>query len=817
MEVRSLGADEAWDLFCERIGEVTLKSHPDIPELARIVVERCRGSPLAVSVIGMSMAGKTLVREWRYAIDALTLSADKFSGMEDEILPVLKFSYDNLKDERVKQCFQYCALFPEDDIIFKDNLVEYWIDEGIIDGKEDRYRAEEEGYEIFGYLVHACLLIANKFEDRVTMPTLVREMALWVASNLGEEKENFVVKAKAKLDDIPNVKDWRGVSRMSLLDNQIVNISCSPDCPKLTTLFLQDNELEKISSGFFRLMPKLVVLDLSMNIGLSELPEEISRLVSLKYLNLSHTQIKELPRGLKELKKLIHLNLESTDFLERIFGISTLSNLQVLKLYGSSCELDIELVEELQLLKHLTVLTVSGGDAYVWEQFMSIPRLASCTHSVALTNCEAGADGVSIAATSSRLNILTIYESNIREIKIDQKLDDDSKSIPNTMSLSNTRNFLHLTNVEINGCQGLQDLTWLLFAPNLVWLDVGDSPQIKEIISKDKAASFMNGEAYEIMPFPKLRHLTLNNLEELNSIYWSPLSFPCLVYFYVYDCPNLWKLPLGSCSASSCDLVIYGEEEWIQKLQWEEEGAKERFTLKSFKRKVPVQTQSELELRKRVADLEEENRSIKERLERIERLLWQQRQEQQLFRPPQSSIQTMVHPQRMGSQSNVPGMQLFQQQPNLLQKDVQQRLQAPGMLPPQNVIHQQRQSQRTLPEMPSTSLDSRGNENGDDWQEKVFEKIKSMKEVYLPDVTEIYQTASAKLQADSLEQQQRSEQLEKLKQLKTMSDRMIQFLNVSKSNIMPSLKDKVDYYENQIISFLKPSEAPDQILGMPSK
>lgn len=124
MEVRSLGADEAWDFFCERIGD-TLESHPDIRELARIVVERCRGSPLALSVIGVTMTGKTLVQEWRYAIDTLTLSAAKFSGMEDEILTVLKFSYDNLKDERVKQCFQYCALFPEDGIISKEDLVDY--------------------------------------------------------------------------------------------------------------------------------------------------------------------------------------------------------------------------------------------------------------------------------------------------------------------------------------------------------------------------------------------------------------------------------------------------------------------------------------------------------------------------------------------------------------------------------------------------------------------------------------------------------------------------------------------------------------------
>ena len=51
----------------------------------------------------------------------------------------------------------------------------------------------------------------------------------------------------------------------------------------------------------------------------------------------------------------------------------------------------------------------------------------------------------------------------------------------------------------------------------------------------------------------------------------------------------------------------------------------------------------------------------------------------------------------------------LQQQPNLLQQDVQQRLQSSGqvtgsLLPPQKVVDQLYQSQRTLPEIPSCML-----------------------------------------------------------------------------------------------------------------
>lgn len=55
---------------------------------------------------------------------------------------------------------------------------------------------------------------------------------------------------------------------------------------------------------------------------------------------------------------------------------------------------------------------------------------------------------------------------------------------------------------------------------------------------------------------------------------------------------------------------------------------------------------------------------------------------------------------------------------------------------------------------------------------------------------------------DFLPHQQRSEQFEKLEEFKPIIERMIRFLSVPKSNIMPSLKDKVDYYEKQIIVVL---------------
>ncbi|KAI5593562.1 hypothetical protein BDE02_03G022000 [Populus trichocarpa] len=81
-----------------------------------------------------------------------------------------------------------------------------------------------------------------------------------------------------------------------------------------------------------------------------------------------------------------------------------------------------------------------------------------------------------------------------------------------------------------------------------------------------------------------------------------------------------------------------------------------------------------------------------------------------------------------------------------------------------------------------------------------------MKEIYFPEINEMYQRIAAKLQQlDSHPQQPKSEQLEKLQVFKAMLERLITFLQVSKNNITPSFKEKLGSYEKQIVSFLKPS------------
>ncbi|XP_050205171.1 mediator of RNA polymerase II transcription subunit 15a-like isoform X2 [Mercurialis annua] len=195
-----------------------------------------------------------------------------------------------------------------------------------------------------------------------------------------------------------------------------------------------------------------------------------------------------------------------------------------------------------------------------------------------------------------------------------------------------------------------------------------------------------------------------------------------------------------------------------------------------------------------------------------------QQPQQQL---PQQHMMSHIQPQATQLQQLA-----LQQQSNSLQRDTQSLLhvsnQAPATLLQQhNVMDHQKQlyqSQRPLPQTSSTSLDSTaqtGHANGGDWQEEVYQKIKIMKETYLPELNEMYQKIAAKLQQhDSLPQPPKTDQLDKMKMFKTMLERIISFLQVTKNNVSPGFKDKLGSYEKQIINFINTNKPRKPMTSM---
>lgn len=253
------------------------------------------------------------------------------------------------------------------------------------------------------------------------MHDVIREMAMWIASDPGNDKEICIVQAGAKLHEVPKVKDWNAVRSMSLMHNNIETISGNPDCPQLTTLLLQKNyKLVNISGEFFMSMPMLAVLDLSMNYRLDGLPEEIAELVSLRFLDLSYTRIDRLPVGMQKLKKLLHLNLECTWRLESIAGISALSSLRLLRLRESNVLLVSRLIEELKLLEYLDTLTIKISSGLGLEKLFCAHKLVKCIQKVSIKNLQEESFKVLSFPTMDSLNSIDIWRCGMLEIEIER-------------------------------------------------------------------------------------------------------------------------------------------------------------------------------------------------------------------------------------------------------------------------------------------------------------------------------------------------------------------------------------------------------------
>ncbi|KDO37638.1 hypothetical protein CISIN_1g038480mg, partial [Citrus sinensis] len=564
-KIECLRDKEAWELFLEKVGEEPLVSHPDIPMLAQAMAKECAGLPLALITIGRAMGSKNTPEEWRYAIEMLRRSASEFPGMGKEVYPLLKFSYDSLSSDVLRSCLLYCSLFPEDYQISKIELIECWIGEGFLNGFEGM-GVYNQGYYVIGVLVQACLLeeVGTNF---VKMHDVIRDMSLWIACEVEKEKENFLVSTGVQLSIAPEVRKWRDRRRISLLRNKIVALSETPTCPHLVTLFLAINKLDTITSNFFDFMPSLRVLNLSKNLSLKQLPSEISKLVSLQYLNLSETSIKELPNELKALTNLKCWNLEQL--------ISSFSDLRVLRMLDCGFTADPVpedsvlfggseiLVEELINLKHLDVLTVSLRSFCALQKLWSSPKLQSSTKSLQLRECKDSKSlNISYLADLKHLDKLDFaYCSNLEEF--------------NYVELRTAREpygFDSLQRVTIDCCKKLKEVTWLAFAPNLKFVHIERCYEMDEIISVWKL-----GEVPGLNPFAKLQCLRLQDLSNLEKIYWNALSFPDLLELFVSECPKLKKLPLDINSARERKIAIRGEQRWWNELKWEDQD-----TLRTF-------------------------------------------------------------------------------------------------------------------------------------------------------------------------------------------------------------------------------------------
>ena len=273
----------------------------------------------------------------------------------------LEFSYNRLNDLKLQECLVYCALFPEDYEIRRAALIGYWIVEGLVEEMGSRQAKYDRGHAILNKLENLCLLERCKNGKYVKMHDVVRDMAI----NITRRNSRFMVKIGRKLEDLPSETEWsNGLERVSLINIQLSSSMFVPDCPKLSTLFLQklhppfafiSYDDEGLPNEFFmHVVGSLRVLDLS-NTSITFLPDSIYDMVNLRALLLNGCQRLEQVRSLAKLKELRRLNLRWTN-LERLpDGIEKMVHLKEFK--WSRCIVYLSPLSPLSSLSPLSPLS----------------------------------------------------------------------------------------------------------------------------------------------------------------------------------------------------------------------------------------------------------------------------------------------------------------------------------------------------------------------------------------------------------------------------------------------------------------------------
>ncbi|KAH0695485.1 hypothetical protein KY285_022582 [Solanum tuberosum] len=353
-KLRFLSQEESWDLFRRKLLHVR-SMVPEMESLAKDMVEKCGGLPLAIVVLSGLLSHKKGLNEWQKVKDHLWKNIKEDKSIE--ISNILSLSYNDLSTA-LKQCFLYFGIFPEDRVVKADNITWLWMAEGFIPRGEERMEDVAEGF--LNELIRRSLVqVANTFWERVTecrVHDLLHDLVIQKALEV-----NFF-----------DIYDPKSHSISSLCIRHVIHSqgerypSLDLSNLKLRSIMVFDPDFRKLRSIMFQ---HLYVLHLDMHVGnMPIVPDAIGSLYHLKFLRLRG--IHRLPSSIGNLKNLqtlcvnegrhfSQLPLKTADLInlrhlvasysEPLVHISKLTSLQVLQGVGCDQWRDVDPVDLVNL------------------------------------------------------------------------------------------------------------------------------------------------------------------------------------------------------------------------------------------------------------------------------------------------------------------------------------------------------------------------------------------------------------------------------------------------------------------------------------
>ncbi|CAH1435960.1 unnamed protein product [Lactuca virosa] len=291
--LKGLSDDHCWNIFKERAFLAGQSPPPELEKIGHDIVEKCRGLPLLVKVIGGVLQNYSDPKKW------LAIRNSKVWDLEDETERVqksLELSLDNLPRRSIaKQCFASCSIFKKDKVMKRKKLVQLWMALGLIQADEERNKEMEDvGNDIFQILVSNSLFqdVRRDEDGHIThcsMHDLVHDLSLLLS--------NFESKC---LVGVMNDDFCQENTNVFFLIESIMTARTLRTC-----FFFREVE-KNVSFQQFKSM-RILILERS---GIKKIDDSIGGLVHLRYLDLSYTRIRVLPESIGNLYHLQTLKLQ---------------------------------------------------------------------------------------------------------------------------------------------------------------------------------------------------------------------------------------------------------------------------------------------------------------------------------------------------------------------------------------------------------------------------------------------------------------------------------------------------------------------------
>ncbi|XP_055802715.1 putative late blight resistance protein homolog R1A-3 [Solanum dulcamara] len=158
-EMSLLSLENGWRLLCDKVFGAKYDHPPELEEIGKEIVEKCKGLPLTISMIAghLSKVARTL-EGWK---DVARNLSEIIASHPDKCMGVLGLSYHHLPN-RLKPCFLSMGDFPEDFQVDTRRLIQLWIAEGFIRTSGSGKSLEEVAIDYLEDLISRNLIQARK-------------------------------------------------------------------------------------------------------------------------------------------------------------------------------------------------------------------------------------------------------------------------------------------------------------------------------------------------------------------------------------------------------------------------------------------------------------------------------------------------------------------------------------------------------------------------------------------------------------------------------------------------------------------------------